>query len=110
MKILIVAAMDNEIAIVLDKLKENKIDVKEIEGFKFYLGSLYNKEIILVQSGVGRINSGILITIAKLNFDFDLIINIGIAGGLKELSIYDIVVDKCQVVLDILKVVKEYSI
>lgn len=111
MKILIVAAMDNEIAIVLDKLKENKIDVKEIEGFKFYLGNLYNKEIILVQSGVGRINSGILITIAKLNFDFDLIINIGLAGGLKELSIYDIVVGEKTIYgdVDVTSYLNKYS-
>ena len=102
MKILIVAAMDNEISVIKDKLKlNNDFTEKEIEGFVFYFGHLYDKQIILVKSGVGRVNAAILIALAKLSFDFDLVINIGIAGGLNDLSVYDIVVGKNTVYGDV---------
>ena len=70
MKILIVGAMDSEI----DYLKSILENVKEDEhcSFKFYLGNIKEKEIILVKSGIGRVMAGMLIGIAYNNYKFDI--------------------------------------
>lgn len=102
MRILVVAAMDREIEVI-----KNYIDVNggykelRVNGFSFYQGKIGENEIKLVKSGVGRVNSGILIAIAKSVFDFDLVINIGIAGGLAPLKRNDIVIGERTVYGDV---------
>ena len=90
MKILIVGAMDSEI----DYIKSILENIKEEEhcSFKFYLGNIKDKEIILVKSGIGRVMAGMLIGIAYNNYQFDCIINIGVAGGVKGTNLGDIIV------------------
>ena len=90
MKILLVGAMDSEIEYIKSHLQN--IKEEEHSNFKFYLGTLANKEIILVKSGIGRVMAGVLIGVAKNNFEFDAIINIGVAGGAKGTNLGDIIV------------------
>lgn len=99
MKILIVGAMDSEI----EYLKSILQDIKEEEqcNFKFYLGSIADKEIILVKSGIGRVMAGLLIGIAYNNYQFDCIINIGVAGGVKGTNLGDIIVGENYVYGDV---------
>lgn len=99
MKILIVGAMDSEI----EYLKSILQNIKEEEqcNFKFYLGSIADKEIILVKSGIGRVMAGLLIGIAYNNYQFDCIINIGVAGGVKGTNLGDIIVGENYVYGDV---------
>ena len=94
MKLAIVGAMDSEILYLKERMIEfGKIEEVEIHGFVFYLGSLFDKDIILVKSGVGRVASAILLTILCDHFKgIDKIINVGVAGGYGKLSVGDIVV------------------
>ena len=74
MRILVVAAMDKEIEVVREVLKQSDdYKITSYLGFDFFIGTLMDKEIILVKSGVGRVNSAILITVAKTIFEFDLV-------------------------------------
>lgn len=95
-KLAIVGAMDSEILYLKEKMEENqKIIEKEVNGFIFYEGKLFDKDIVLVRSGVGRVASAILFTtLCMLYKDIDLVINVGIAGGYSGTSVGDIVVGK----------------
>ena len=98
-KLAIVGAMDSEILYLKEKMEENKkIVVKEVNGFIFYEGKLFDKDIILVKSGVGRVASAILFTTLCMKYsDIDLVINVGIAGGYEGTKVGDIVVGKVSV-------------
>lgn len=91
MKILVIGAMRVEIEFLLDKLEE--VQERHINNFTFYLGKLSNKDIILVESGIGKVMSGVLLATAYNNFEkIDYVINIGVAGGYNKVNIGDIVV------------------
>lgn len=93
MKILIIGAMKEEITFLIEKLEN--LNIKEINKFTFYKGNLSNNDIILVESGIGKVMSGIIIATAVNNFEnIDKIINIGVAGGYNDVSIGDIVIGK----------------
>lgn len=97
-KLAIVGAMDSEILYLKEKMEASNITTKEENGFIFYEGKLFDKDIILVKSGVGRAASAILFTTLSMIYkDIDLIINVGIAGGYSGTSVGDIVVGKVAV-------------
>ena len=87
----IIGAMDEEIY----ELKRI-IDVKEekkIYDVDFYIGTLNNKEVILVKSKIGKVASSFVTTLLINNFDIDYIINIGTCGAVNsKLKYLDIVV------------------
>lgn len=92
-KIGIIGAMTEEV----EKLK-NYFDLKEIVriiGYEFYVVACEDKEIIIVVSGVGKVNAAICTQIMIMNFGVECIVNSGIAGAIDEnLNIADIVVSK----------------
>ena len=55
----------------------------------FYLGTLANRDIVLMQSGIGKVNAAYSTTLLMEHFEIDTLINIGTAGGLnlKEMSV-----------------------
>lgn len=92
-KIGIIGAMSSEIAL----LKENMNITKKVElsGMTFYEGTLSGKEIVLVKSGVGKVNAAICAQTLICVFHVDAVINTGVAGALSnQLNIGDIVVSK----------------
>lgn len=79
MKILILAAMDKEIDLLLNLLE----GVKEIneDGSKIWVGNTGSHEIVLAKCGIGKVNSAIN-TFKLLNLHKpQLVINSGVAGG-----------------------------
>jgi len=73
------------------EIMEN-INSTDIYNLKIYTGTINNKEFLLVLGGVGKVNAARVCQIITDNFDLDLIINVGSAGGLNEnLNIGDIV-------------------
>lgn len=86
----IVGAMFAEIAYFLEKIKN--YDTVKINNYVFYIGDYQNKKIVLVESGIGKVFAGILATTLFSNFKIDVLINVGVAGGLKEkVNIGDVV-------------------
>lgn len=89
----IIGAMQEEI-IELKKLIKN-IKENTMAGFVFYSGILNKKDIILVQSGIGKVNSAICTTILIEQFNVTKIIFTGVAGGVNnDLNVGDIVISK----------------
>ncbi len=86
----IIGAMEEEVS----KLKE-KMLVKEVltkASMEFVKGTLGEKEVVIVKSGIGKVNAGICAQILVDLFHVEAIINTGIAGSLKsEINIGDIV-------------------
>lgn len=75
-----VIAMDSEAEILLDNTEiEN---VQTIYGKTVYIGKAYGKDILLVICGVGKVNAAIG-ACAAIQKGADVILNFGVAGGLK---------------------------
>ena len=90
-KIGIIFAMEEE----LNELKKQiKIDyTNKIYDCTFYQGKLNNHEIILVESGVGKVNAARCCQLLIDQMSPDYIFNIGVAGGIDpNISIGDIIV------------------
>lgn len=79
MRILLLAAMDKEINLLLDTL-QNPEDLKT-DNQVAWLGKIGNHGVLISKCGIGKINSGIS-TFNMINqFHPDLVINSGVAGG-----------------------------
>ncbi|HHV71694.1 MAG TPA: 5'-methylthioadenosine/adenosylhomocysteine nucleosidase [Clostridia bacterium] len=86
-------AMDEEIALLKQEIEVERIEKKA--GMEFFLGSWEGKEVVLVQSGIGKVNAAICAQILIDNFKTDKIIFTGVAGALDpSLNIGDIVVSQ----------------
>ncbi len=90
-KIGIIGAMEEEV----EALREKLVHVKMLRkaSMDFYSGTLHGKEVVVVRSGIGKVNAGICTQILADLFQVDVVINTGIAGSLKaEINIGDIVI------------------
>ena len=89
----IIGAMEIEV----NQLKE-KMDVEEVvlvASMKFYKGRYGEKTVVVVRSGIGKVNAAICTQILIERFKIKAIINTGIAGSLKkDIDIGDIVVSE----------------
>lgn len=91
MKIGILVAMEEEIKRLTEEVSNTKIS--KIAKQTFYDGTLHNKPVTIVKSGIGKVNASIATTLLIQNFDVDLVINTGSAGGIGEgLTIGDLVI------------------
>lgn len=75
------------------KLRMGDVETEERAGFTFYRGKIFDKEIVLLLSGIGKVNAAMGTTLLIERFRPDCIINTGSAGGFsKDLSIGDIII------------------
>lgn len=92
-KIGIIGAMDEEIAHFLPYLEHAHEEVHA--GINFRTGIFHGKAIVLVRSGVGKVNAAVCTQILIDRFQVKKIIFTGVAGALHpDLDIGDIVVSK----------------
>ena len=83
----IIGAMEEEVA---ELKKDMQIDETiEQAGMVFCKGSLGGKDVVIVRSGIGKVNAGICAQILVDRFGVDTLINTGIAGSL------DAQLDRC---------------
>lgn len=82
MKIGIIGAMDEEIAII--KKEMNIYRSKNKAGMFFLTGKFSGIDVVLVRSGIGKVNAAICTQVLIDDFNIDMVINTGIAGGVKE--------------------------
>lgn len=89
-KIGIIGAMEEEVASLLKKYGNSK--ETEILQYKYHSFIINNCKIIIVRSGIGKVNSAICTQLLIDRFEVDYIINTGVAGSISdELEIGDIV-------------------
>lgn len=90
MKVGIIGAMETEIAMLKEKMDIRQ--TKEIATLMFYEGVLGGIEVVLVRSGIGKVNAAMCAQILIDRFGVEAIINSGVAGALHpDLDVGDIV-------------------
>ena len=86
----IIGAMDEEVLEIKHALTD--VSVETAAGMEFYCGKVNNKEVVVVRSGIGKVNAAVCSQILVDKFGVDAIVNTGIAGSLRaEINIGDIV-------------------
>ncbi len=92
-KIGIIGAMELEV----EQLKDNMsvADIVKKASMEFYTGTLNGVDVVIVRSGIGKVNAALCVQILADIFDVTHIINTGIAGSLNsDLNIGDILVSR----------------
>lgn len=80
----IIGAMDEEVAMLKEKLTEVQVETKA--AMDFYKGKLEGKDVVVVRSGIGKVNAAMCAQILADVYHADHVINTGIAGSLKARS------------------------
>ncbi|EKP89077.1 5'-methylthioadenosine/S-adenosylhomocysteine nucleosidase [Oenococcus oeni] len=80
MKIGIITPMEQEKRQLLDAL--SNIQSKKIAGQNFSEGQIYGKDVILTESGIGKVQAAMAIGVLLDRYKPDLVVNTGSAGAL----------------------------
>lgn len=89
----IIGAMEEEVYRLKSMMTNTEPLIKT--GMVFVKGKLHGKEVVVVRSGIGKVNAAICAQILVDTYGVDLIINTGVAGGLyNDINIGDIVISK----------------
>jgi len=95
----IIGAMESEVEAIYAQMTSKEII--ESNGIKFYKGQLSEKDVVVIQCGIGKVNAAICTQILIMKFGVEKVINTGIAGATGEgLNIYDFVVSTAAVYHD----------
>ena len=87
----IIGAMDSEVETLFAHMSCN--EKVNLNNLTFYKGKLYDKDVVIVKCGIGKVNAALCTQLLILNFKVSKIINTGIAGAIGDgLKIYDFVV------------------
>lgn len=90
MNIGIIVAMDKELELLLPQL-ERMSDIT-VDNALFYCGQFGDHELVVHQCGIGKVNAAMGTLTMIHNFEPDLVINTGVAGGNdRDIAIMDIV-------------------
>lgn len=91
MKYGLIGAMDEEIAFLQEQMNDKT--EHHIANRLFIEGNLNGCDVVLLQSGIGKVNAAMATTILMERFQPDAVINTGTAGGFSDtLSVGDIVI------------------
>ncbi|MBP2077519.1 5'-methylthioadenosine/S-adenosylhomocysteine nucleosidase [Oceanobacillus polygoni] len=91
MTIGIIGAMDEEVALLLDQMTEKQ--EQKVANCLFVQGKLQDKSVVLLKSGIGKVNAAMATTIMHERFAPTHVINTGSAGGFADnLEVGDIVI------------------
>lgn len=91
LKIGILGAMEPEINLIISKLEKPREIA--LGKFRFVTGFYKEKEVVVTECSIGKVNSAISTQVMINHFNPDFIINTGIAGGLdSRLEILSIVI------------------
>lgn len=87
----IIGAMEEEVAHLKEAMQVEK--TVERAAMTFVKGKLDGKDVVVVRSGIGKVNAGICAQILADLFEVDTLINTGVAGSLDAaIDIGDIVI------------------
>ena len=91
MKFGIIAAMPEELVYLTQNL--DKTQEIQVLGNTYYTGTVGNTEVVLVQSGIGKVMSAMSVAVLADHFQVEAIINTGSAGALAEgIAVGDVVI------------------
>ncbi|MBS4191387.1 5'-methylthioadenosine/S-adenosylhomocysteine nucleosidase [Bacillus sp. FJAT-49705] len=91
MKIAIIGAMEEEVTLLREKIID--MDQIVIAGCEYTTGLMNGVEVILLRSGIGKVNAALSTAILLEKFNPDFVINTGSAGGFNpDLNVGDVVI------------------
>ncbi len=102
MKVGIIGAMEIEVTLLKNEMTIRNTVTKA--SMEFYEGTIGSTEVVVVKSGIGKVNAGICVQILVDLFNVTHVINTGIAGSLNpQIDIGDIVLslDACYHDMDV---------
>jgi len=79
MKIAVIGAMEQEVELLRASLQN--VQTETIANSEYTSGTIEGKEVILLKSGIGKVNAAMSTTILLEKFQPDVVINTGSAGG-----------------------------
>ena len=86
----IIGAMDEEVAKVKEQMED--VETKQIASMEFLKGTVKGHPVVVVRSGIGKVNAAMCTQILADIYHVDAVINTGIAGSLNaDINIGDIV-------------------
>lgn len=91
MKIAIIGAMEEEVTLLRDNIEERTQET--VANCEFTFGKMNGTDVILLRSGIGKVNAAMSTTILLEKYKPDCIINTGSAGGFNPLlNVGDVVI------------------
>lgn len=100
MKTGIIGAMQVEMDVLRDAMHIEREET--IARMTFYEGTIGTNAVVVVQSGIGKVNAGICVQILVDLFGVSQVINTGVAGSLNnELNILDVLVSRDAIYHDV---------
>lgn len=91
MKIGIIGAMEQEVTILKDAMTEPMTENKA--GCTYYSGKINGVDVVLLQSGIGKVAAAVGTAILLEHYQTEMVINTGSAGGFDaSLSVGDVVI------------------
>lgn len=91
MKFGIICAMPEEIKELTARLSDKQVET--IGGKDYLQGKISNQDVVLVESGIGKVEAGITTEHLITDFNVDVVINSGSAGGIGQgLHVGDVVI------------------
>lgn len=83
--------MQKELNLLLPLLSNTT--TKTLDGYTIHTGSTGSNKVTVMQCGIGKVNATIGTVTLLNNFDLDLVINTGVAGGAdKSVNVMDIII------------------
>ncbi len=93
MKIGIIGAMPQEIKILTETMQNSS--TWEQAGLVFYAGDITGQEVVVVESGIGKVLASLTASLLIQHYDIDCLINTGSAGGIgRDLAVGDVVISE----------------
>lgn len=89
----IIGAMAQEVAILKELIEITKVE--KIMHVEFTVGTLNGKAVVLLESGIGKVNVAIATTLLLEKYEITAVINTGSAGGIKaDAEVGDVVISE----------------
>lgn len=89
--IAIIGAMEEEVSILRNQMIDKETET--IANCEFTVGQIEDKQVILLKSGIGKVNAAMSTSILLERFKPDIVINTGSAGGYHpDLNVGDLII------------------
>jgi len=103
----IIGALDEEIALLKASMSIEK--EMTVYGSTYYHGVLEGQQVVVVCCSVGKINAALCASVMAREMGADVIVNVGIAGGMdKRLKVLDIVISSEAIHHDCDPIIKKF--
>ncbi|GHA84081.1 5'-methylthioadenosine/S-adenosylhomocysteine nucleosidase [Modicisalibacter luteus] len=87
----IIGAMEEEVALLASRLDNRR--TREHVGSTFHIGQLHGVDVVILQSGIGKVNAAVGTTLLLDMYQPEAVINTGSAGGFgSDLRVGDVVI------------------